>query len=398
MKKRLEYFDVVKGIGAILVLLGHLQGDQIFSYSPYFLPMCEWIFSFHMPLFFIVSGMLISYRNDISKDYNETVKKRFKGIMIPYFWFCFFYMTVVIVALIKGEIAPYTLYLNLFYVLSMYGMSVLWFLPALFLGEILFIFLIKKFGDKKGAGCVYALGAIALILLVFVHKGTYETELLKRVHDVIITCLRPFVAATFVGAGYYGFKLVSGWLYRHDVVDCDAKAIKDMEASSDCFVEVGPLQKFINTPVKQVVFDIALGIILMIIGLLNVNHNHGVDFRSLVIKNYFFYYLCALTSSFGLILICKHIRPFKILTFFGVNSLIFMGVHGSETVVYWATQLAMWVNQFLTRARGYICYAIIVLVILVYVSIMIVLINRFAPFILGKPFSLKTVLKKTDKK
>ena len=369
MKKRLEYFDVVKGIGAILVLLGHLQGDQIFSYSPYFLPMCEWIFSFHMPLFFIVSGMLIKYRDDISKDYNQTVKKRFKGIMIPYFWFSFFYMTVVIFALIKGEIAPYTLYLNLFYVFSMYGMSVLWFLPALFLGEILFIFLIKKFGDKKGAGCVYALGAIALILLVFVHKGTYETELLKRVHDVIITCLRPFVAATFVGAGYYGFKLVSGWLYT-------------------------PLQKLVNTPIKQVIFDVALGIILMIIGLLNVNHNHGVDFRSLVIKNYFFYYLCALTSSFGLILICKRIRPFKILTFFGVNSLIFMGVHGSETVVYWATQLAMWVNQFLTRARGYICYAIIVLVILVYVSIMIMLINKFAPFILGKPFDIKSIFKR----
>ncbi len=63
-----------------------------------------------------------------------------------------------------------------------------------------------------------------------------------------------------------------------------------------------------------------------------------------------------------------------------------MAVHGSETVTYYATRLAMYANQYLTTARGYICYAIIVSVILIYVSIMILLINKFVPFIAGKPF------------
>ena len=56
MKKRLDYLDMTKGLGMILVLIGHLQGDSIFTFSPYIHPLCVFIFSFHMPMFFIVSG------------------------------------------------------------------------------------------------------------------------------------------------------------------------------------------------------------------------------------------------------------------------------------------------------------------------------------------------------
>ena len=34
-KKRLDFLDLTKGLGMILVLIGHLQGDSIFTFSPY---------------------------------------------------------------------------------------------------------------------------------------------------------------------------------------------------------------------------------------------------------------------------------------------------------------------------------------------------------------------------
>ena len=46
--KRIRYFDMAKGLGIILVVLGHIEyiSDELRA----------WISSFHMPLFFILSG------------------------------------------------------------------------------------------------------------------------------------------------------------------------------------------------------------------------------------------------------------------------------------------------------------------------------------------------------
>lgn len=51
LKKRLEEIDAAKGIGMILVIFGHtlLYGNSAF----------RWIFSFHMPLFFFLSGYTV---------------------------------------------------------------------------------------------------------------------------------------------------------------------------------------------------------------------------------------------------------------------------------------------------------------------------------------------------
>ena len=53
---RIEYLDIAKGIGMILVYIGHcrIPGDN---------PLFQWIYSFHMPLFFFISGLLFKRRD-----------------------------------------------------------------------------------------------------------------------------------------------------------------------------------------------------------------------------------------------------------------------------------------------------------------------------------------------
>ncbi len=348
--KRLVYLDMAKGFGMLLVLLGHLQGDSIFSYSPYILPLCTWIFSFHMPLFFLISGMLMNFKQDTTKDLKTLAKKRFRAIMIPYFWFSLFYISVVFYALFfSGTISPETLYVNLWYVFSMYGMNVLWFLPALFFGEQLFLILTKKLGTKKSILTIILLTLAASAISWYLQQLTYDTPLKERLHELSLALLRPFLVCAFICIGYYIFYLFQ-------------------QKEKLCFKEL------------------LLGILLMGIGAAFTHINNGVDFRSLVQKNLFFYYLCALSGSFGLILICKNMRPVKLIQYWGVNSLIFMAVHNNETVLYTGMQCAMYLNQFITRARGYVSYLTVILVILIFVTVMIWLINRFFGFIIGKPF------------
>lgn len=54
MKERETYIDIAKGIGIILVVIGHLHGINHIIHDFFYL--------FHMPLFFIISGYLYNHK------------------------------------------------------------------------------------------------------------------------------------------------------------------------------------------------------------------------------------------------------------------------------------------------------------------------------------------------
>lgn len=72
MNKRIEYIDIAKGIAIIMVLLGHIDLCPIGLKSS--------IYSFHMPLFFILSGYFMKEGIEI----RLLIKKLFKSLMVPY--------------------------------------------------------------------------------------------------------------------------------------------------------------------------------------------------------------------------------------------------------------------------------------------------------------------------
>ena len=370
-KKRLDYLDMTKGLGMILVLIGHLQGDSIFTFSPYIQPLCAYIFSFHMPMFFIVSGILLAVKNDEVKPFKDVARARFRGIMIPYFWFSFFYMLVVIAALIKGEIAPATLYLNIWYVFSLYGMNVLWFLPALYLGELLFIYMRRRIREDIPFITIVVLSnAIVYFASYLISIANFSTPAAERLHDFLIVILRPVLVCGFISIGYYIHKL---FRRRTRLGDFFNKPVLDEKG---------------RVSVKFKAAYIVLGLILFGICFAFFKVNNGIDFRSLQFRNVFFFFLCALSGSYGMICFCKGLPRVGLFCYWGVGSLIFMVTHNSQTVLTFSLKLAMYVNQYLTRARGYICYAIVIVTITAYSTLMIFIIRRFFPFLIGKPFKL----------
>ena len=75
MKQRLVQYDILKGIGILLVITCHAG---LGGFANFF------IYTFHMPLFFFASGCFF-------KDYPfaEFLKKNIKQLIIPYFLFLF---------------------------------------------------------------------------------------------------------------------------------------------------------------------------------------------------------------------------------------------------------------------------------------------------------------------
>jgi polysaccharide biosynthesis protein PslL len=142
MSKRIEYLDIAKGIGILLVVLGHNDFEVISLFVQ------RLIYSFHMPLFFFLSGYFIS----ASVPFFDFFKKRFHALIKPFFFTIFLiYFTSVSFEKMGFNTAITRT------VKSLYGSGhyldwvQLWFLPHLFavsLYAFLFITLVSRLRNR----------------------------------------------------------------------------------------------------------------------------------------------------------------------------------------------------------------------------------------------------------
>lgn len=132
----INWVNNLKVIGIIAVVLGHIAS-----------PLGTFIYSWHMPLFFIISGFFIN----IESDCKTFLFKNFKRLLIPYFIFCFI---GIFVEEFKRELLnrdPLDIIntiKNMFLFMDSGALSghygqVLWFLPTLFFSKIMFFLLMK---------------------------------------------------------------------------------------------------------------------------------------------------------------------------------------------------------------------------------------------------------------
>ena len=70
-KQRISWIDMAKGYGTILVIFAHIHYGLLRT----------WIYTFHMPLFFFLSGYVFKE----NYGFGEFLKKKVKTIVIPYF-------------------------------------------------------------------------------------------------------------------------------------------------------------------------------------------------------------------------------------------------------------------------------------------------------------------------
>ena len=78
-QKRISYIDTAKGIGILLVVIGHSGYPST--------NLVTWISSFHMPLFFLLSGILFAHTGAATKKTKTFLKRKLCSILIPYAFF-----------------------------------------------------------------------------------------------------------------------------------------------------------------------------------------------------------------------------------------------------------------------------------------------------------------------
>ena len=158
---RVEYIDIAKGIGILLVALAHADISII---SPY---LHKFIYSFHMPLFFFLSGYFFS----VKTPFWSFLKKRFHTILKPYLVTIFL---IYIFSISFGNMRFVTAagrIMKAMYATGYYLDWVqLWFLPSLFVTSLFaylfYRYILLRFNNRYIRWVILlALQAIAVALL-----------------------------------------------------------------------------------------------------------------------------------------------------------------------------------------------------------------------------------------
>lgn len=197
MKKRLDYIDAAKGFGMLLIIWGHVatipNGISV------------WASGFKVSLFFVVSGLLTacSFTQQPSKKnlpLRSAVRKLSRSLLVPYFGFSVLAIAAhLIYGLMKHADLPALLFNDVYMTVTLRGVSTLWFLPAMFIGRILFeLFGMRR--KKRIFHCVFLL--LFGGLLYAAQNLMVLTESLPLVQCPLLTVLRGGMALWFFEAGW----------------------------------------------------------------------------------------------------------------------------------------------------------------------------------------------------
>ena len=332
--ERMGWVDCVRGIAISLVVLGHFDQGQN--------PLCKWISSFHMAVFFVLSGILAAVHGAYAgQPLRQVLIHKAKRLFYPYFTFS---LLVVIYYCLRGRgdlVAKV-----LFYTVTLEGHNALWFLPALWMAECMLLVLLRsRIADWIGTAVLLVGTTVYAALQYYVIGGACPADE-GMLYLILNGLCRAGIGTVLMMAGYKGYQAAQKW------ERIDRKAA--VSAACVCF---------------------ALGFVCGRI-------NGMVDLHYCVQQNPALYYLAALLQSGGLIVLCACVvRRCALLEFLGRNSLIIMATHYPLPLIV----LIQWVMKQMGTGMRYVDDLIGCALVMVLEAGIILLINRFLPFMLRPP-------------
>ena len=214
MIKRLEIYDIIKGIGIIGVVLGHALNTDCF-YNDRIDFFRRLIYLFNLIIFVFVSGRFINFQYDIK----FFIKKKAKSLYLPYI--------LINLILLMIQIMINMSYLNLKKIIIMilnvslfnsqvYLSSFLWFVQVLFFSEILF-FLVFKYTNKFTQ--IFKIIYLCVTMIVFVLVGYIFFSFNINVYNIDLI----FLMIHILGVGYI-FKIYQNiidlYLKKYNIILC----------------------------------------------------------------------------------------------------------------------------------------------------------------------------------
>ena len=299
---RISWVDVAKGIGIIFVIIGHVYRSN---------PVLVWIYSFHMPLFFILSGWLRGC-NRKQIEWKPFIRRKTESLIVPLLLFLlitFLYWLAVERHFRGFEIGP------------------MWFLPVLFFAEVIAEIIVNCADEKFVWRWVLLSGGILYIFSRFIDVST-----------VTVWIPRCFGALT-----YYLFGMTIG----------KTIAVRDV--------------KKISRPILLVIVGVST---VLSVTLSKINGRVGLYEQ--LFGNMALYFICAIIGSILIYGIAILIGKSKPLEFLGRYSIIILCTH--EQVKRVMIQILSIVFKIPSEElRNHILYGFCISMMIVLIEVVVVL-------------------------
>lgn len=189
MGKRIEWLDTAKGIAMIMVVMGHVvqsyHNVQQYETSLLFNFTHRFVYSFHMALFMVISGILLHVsmkKVSLTKatgGVRHLLINKAIAYLVPYIFFSFVWWSFKMA--FAGQVNS-TLELKDLLLIFIYPISFMWFLYALFI-----IVLVQVLIGKKAENKTFALSHLTIALALFLLQPYLVKELVNiRFSDLIV--------------------------------------------------------------------------------------------------------------------------------------------------------------------------------------------------------------------
>lgn len=330
-KQRIDYIDLAKGLCILLVISNHIDLGEFLYKNEH---VSSFFFSFRMPLYYMLSGLFLSIKDN---NYFDFVQKKINRLIVP---FVFFVTITNIYSFIKHTITHsdfiYSSPLLFLFRENSYGLmnNPLWFLFSLFTTYMLYAALHYLFHGKKTyiyagtvlCGCIgYFLGKMHINIPFYL--------------DTSLTCL-PFVTM--------------GSIIRNETNLLYGKMSKS--------------------------FCIGSAAILFLITFFLCGDTGSIFTLNSYDCNILSLFVTGILGSTSILLICKAINKLLIISYMGRYSIIVLGVHDIFRIEFGAL-----IREYITNV---IIYEFILMFIVVVLSLLsIYILKRFFPcFVAQKDF------------
>ncbi|MFT8316343.1 MAG: acyltransferase family protein [Clostridium sp.] len=285
MKNKVEYMDIAKAYGIIAVVMGHCAS-----------PITAFVYLFHMPLFYFVSGYF--YKDTNSKNPIKYIIRKLKGLYLPFIKYELifliihnllfkFYIYSDKIIYKDNSISRYSLkeFVKRGFSIITFGSSeqltgALWFCASLFTVTVIFMlldYILKKININKEIIKFIIISCISILANILIRKSI----ILPREIDTSLVAMPIY---------YFGY-LFKKYEYkiRFNVIGAATSAI--LIYISTYYVKVDMVKNLYTSPILFII-DALLGIYMIIY----------------ISKKY-------------------NYKNFKILKYIGANTLCIMGLH-----------------------------------------------------------------------
>ncbi len=349
---RMIWLDNAKAMGIILVFYGHLLETLYLNGHTAVLPQFQFIYAFHMPLFFLLAGFVASRRPEAFSAY---VSYRLKARLIP---FLFFNLLALLCLMLlhtgQGGLQP-TRYVQGFLAMAQGKPAfnlLTWFLVCLFMVEV------YHFGGRHFWQSVRSQTVAALIFLAV---GWGVTWFVTFRGPLLLPKNFWFVHEALVAYGFYLLGVAGrqmGWGLGHGrrpwlllaILSCTLGAVLTYGRNTGPFI----------TDVPVVLMSVS-------------SHGH-----------WFWFPVTAVAGSLLIICLARLLPATRLLAYIGQNSLILMGLNGlffeffNHPIIaapFWTT------DPWAVTAQASLVTALSITLCLPAVHFL----NKYTPQLIGKP-------------